>query len=319
MNFPLISVIVPNYNHAAFLKQRINSVLNQTYQNIEIIILDDCSTDNSKEIIEHFAKHEKVTNIIYNPKNSGSTFKQWKKGLELAKGEYIWIAESDDFADIIFLQTAVNALNKCKNKVLFNCNSYIINEKNELRTNNLSVDLPSGCYSGNDFIKKFLVDRNRIVNASACVFKKQHALQIINHITNFKIVGDWLFWILLLNNHTLAYSDKKLNYFRETSFSTRKHTNWQKKITRLTEELSVLDYILSLNLINKQVLSSRLKSIKDRLCWSAPSLFHIIKINNKQLKHSGFSISKLELITHCFLLKISSLKRKFNKNQRPNN
>ena len=93
---PLISIIIPNYNHALYLKQRIDSVLNQTFQDFELIILDDCSTDNSREIIERYRGNPKITQIIYNKKNSGGVFKQWIKGIEKVKGEYVWIAERDD-------------------------------------------------------------------------------------------------------------------------------------------------------------------------------------------------------------------------------
>lgn len=104
-----VSVIIPNYCHARFLNQRIDSVLNQTYRDYEVIILDDCSTDNSREIIESYRNHPKISHIVYNEKNSGSTFIQWEKGFELARGEYIWIAESDDVARSTFLEECMNA------------------------------------------------------------------------------------------------------------------------------------------------------------------------------------------------------------------
>lgn len=108
----MISVIIPNYNHAPYLKQRIDSVLNQTYTDMEVIILDDKSTDNSIEIIEQYRSHPKVVQIELNKQNSGTTFKQWQKGISLAKGEYIWIAESDDYADETFLEKVVGSINK---------------------------------------------------------------------------------------------------------------------------------------------------------------------------------------------------------------
>ena len=93
---PTLSAIVPNYNHGPYLKLRIDSILNQTYEDIEVIILDDNSQDNSVEIIESYRTHPKVSHILLNDRNSGSTFIQWEKGINLATGKWIWIAESDD-------------------------------------------------------------------------------------------------------------------------------------------------------------------------------------------------------------------------------
>ena len=79
----MVSVIIPNYNHAKYLEQRIDSVLNQSYQDFEVIILDDCSKDNSRDVIEKYRSHERVSHIVYNEQNSGGTFNQWNKGLSL--------------------------------------------------------------------------------------------------------------------------------------------------------------------------------------------------------------------------------------------
>ena len=101
---PEISVIVPNYNHARFLRQRIDSILNQTYQDFELILLDDCSTDNSRGVLESYSDNPHVTHIVYNERNSGSAFMQWDKGIQLSQGNWIWIAESDDWAEPDFLK-----------------------------------------------------------------------------------------------------------------------------------------------------------------------------------------------------------------------
>ena len=105
---PFFSVIIPNYNHALFLRQRIDSVLNQTYTDFEIILLDDHSPDNSREIMEEYRSNKKISHIVLNEKNSNSLLLQWKKGIALAKGDWIWIAESDDIADPGFLEECAN-------------------------------------------------------------------------------------------------------------------------------------------------------------------------------------------------------------------
>src|SRR6202007_216262 len=100
---PKVSIVVPNYNHAKYLRQRIESVLEQTYRDFEVILLDDCSTDESRSIISEYAADPRVR-VEFNERNSGSTFKQWNKGVGLAKGKYVWIAESDDYADKMLLE-----------------------------------------------------------------------------------------------------------------------------------------------------------------------------------------------------------------------
>lgn len=106
-NTPLVSVIVPNYNHARFLDERMESILGQTFQNFEVIILDDLSTDNSREVIEKYRNDPHVSQIVYNEQNSGSPFKQWNKGFRLAKGKLVWIAESDDSCEPTMLERLV--------------------------------------------------------------------------------------------------------------------------------------------------------------------------------------------------------------------
>ena len=102
---PRVSIIVPNFNHAAFLKRRLDSIFQQTMQDFELIFLDDASTDSSLAVFEDYAHDSRVTRHV-NQDNSGNPFVQWNRGLEMAAGEYIWIAESDDFADGIWPYSA---------------------------------------------------------------------------------------------------------------------------------------------------------------------------------------------------------------------
>ena len=98
--FPTVSVIIPNYNHAPYLRQRIDSVLKQDYQDFEVILLDDCSKDDSRQVLDSYRNHPKVSHVVYNEQNTGNTFIQWERGVNLAQGRYIWIAESDDVAEL---------------------------------------------------------------------------------------------------------------------------------------------------------------------------------------------------------------------------
>ena len=226
----LVSVIIPNYNHSLFLKHRIESVLSQTYPNFEIIILDDCSKDNSREIIEHYRNNPKVSQILFNEQNSGSTFKQWNKGIELAKGDIIWLAESDDVAEADFLQTLVPKFAKNEKAGIVYAQSYRLNEKSEITGTWLSwtdtldsnqfIKLSSNefvtdfCMNGLVFIDRFLIHKNIIPNASGVLFKKSIYQQVGGADETVKNCSDWLLWVKMLLISDVAFVAKPLNYFR---------------------------------------------------------------------------------------------------------
>ena len=91
----LISVIVPVYNVELYLERCINSIINQTYQNLEIILIDDGSTDRSGEICDEYKKKDMRINVIH--KQNGGSSSARNCGLEIAKGEYIGFVDSDDY------------------------------------------------------------------------------------------------------------------------------------------------------------------------------------------------------------------------------
>jgi glycosyltransferase involved in cell wall biosynthesis len=247
-----ISVIIPNYNHANYLKLRIDSVLAQTYTNFEVIILDDCSTDNSKLVIEQYKDHPSVSHIVYNQINSGNTFDQWKKGLSLAKGDYIWIAESDDYADPEFLQTVIKPLSQHEDIIISYCQSLVVDSENKILGKVDWADALDNKKWSRDYIEdsfvereKYLRYRNTIPNASAVIFRKPDDLSIVDQSIKLKLSGDWLFYInLLKQNGKIAYSSRPLNHFRTHANTTRHATNKAKELIRFSEYKSFIDPFL---------------------------------------------------------------------------
>lgn len=214
---PTISVIVPNYNHAPYLRQRLDSIYNQTFQNFEIIILDDCSTDNSKEIIEEYRNKQQTSHIVYNDVNSGSPFKQWAKGFDLAQGEYIWIAESDDWAELNFLEEMVNILDKDSSLTLAFCESFW--EYSE-RTTFGQLLTKNTFFKGLDFIQNRQIFNNNIVNASSVLFRKKFLSKIPTDYQKFRGSGDYILWSYLCELGNIYYSTKRLNHFRRHDSAT---------------------------------------------------------------------------------------------------
>lgn len=221
---PLVSVIIPNYNHAQFLKERIDSVLNQTFNDVEVIILDDCSTDNSREIIESYRGQEKISQILFNDSNSGSPFAQWQKGLSYAKGSWIWFAESDDVAAFDFLET----LMRCPGKLKYTKSRII--DKNSIPSNCYGFDsMPSGKHfaafndgfsmPGPSFVNQWMLRDNFIPNASAVLIETALAREVMATIgmelSTFRLIGDWVFWVeCLMRTDQITYCPLPLNDFR---------------------------------------------------------------------------------------------------------
>ena len=211
-----LSVIIPNYNHSKFLEQRINSVLNQDFDDYEIIILDDNSTDNSYEIINKFRSNKYVSHIVFNKTNSGSPFLQWQKGFELSSGEYVWIAESDDYADEKFLSTIIPLLKEHRGAPIAYCYSQFVDiNGNDLKMGHNIISKNPRFYTSTNFIKKKLLLGNTICNASAAIFKKDVLKCIDDSYCKFKAAGDWLFWIEIAEKGTVIEVRQQLNFFRQ--------------------------------------------------------------------------------------------------------
>jgi glycosyltransferase involved in cell wall biosynthesis len=196
--------------------------LNQDFENYELIILDDCSTDLSYSLIEELRNHPKVSHVIFNEENSGSPFKQWQKGLLLAKGKYIWIAESDDVAESNFLSKMVPFLSKFENVGLVFCNMKYINNRGEVigDTDNwfkkyTNPETHFTKFNGIEFCKKHLLRYNIIQNASGLLFKRDLVRNNINWIdTSLRSSGDWKLWINIAINSDIICVNEYLNYYR---------------------------------------------------------------------------------------------------------
>ena len=242
MNKPLVSVIIPNYNHARFLDERIQTVLNQTYPNFELIILDDKSTDCSLEVINKYKDDPHVSKIVVNEENSGSTFKQWHKGFELAEGNIVWIAESDDSCDTKLLEVLVQGYlesdavlafcKSCKYDVDGNRCCYFPHDKL----------VKSFSMTGHDFIKEHMIHGNIVANASSAIFNRQAALSVDRKYMSMRGEGDWLFWIELMQLGNVFFCKEELNYFRSHQINTTKLLNYC-GISQ-TEHKIVFDYLV---------------------------------------------------------------------------
>lgn len=260
-NQPAVSVLIPNYNHATYLEQRIESVLAQTYQDFELILLDDCSADNSIEIINRYRENEKVSHVIINEVNSGTTFKQWAKGIELAKNDWIWIAESDDWCEPTLLQNLVEGITA--NTCISFCQSIAVKGEKILYYN--KSDFFYKTYLGYDFVREKMLRITSISNASQAIFRKDVYYKIDKTFTTYKFSGDWLFWMLIALHGNVFVSGKCLNYFRKHDKDVTSPSLKNGMMYR--EYIKTVNVLQQHNVVNKNESSNLLILKFNELLW----------------------------------------------------
>lgn len=235
-NLKKVSVIIPNYNYARYLEERMKSIVNQTYPIYELIILDDASTDDSVNVIENFIQQNPNLDIKVevNSLNSGSVFKQWFKGIAHATGDYIWIAEADDLSAPTFLEKAMSGFDLDDDVILSYCQSSKIDKSGNIiesnylaHTDEIDVGKWKETYirSGIDEICDSLIVKNTIPNASAVVFKNIDVSSISEEVCSFRLAGDWRFYIGVLEHGKIHFHPEPLNYHRFHSNSVRESVN----------------------------------------------------------------------------------------------
>jgi len=205
----LVSIILPNYNHAAFLQERLDSIFHQSHQNFEVIILDDASTDSSASLLEPYRNHAKVSHFHINKVNTGSPFLQWKKGLLLARGKYIWIAESDDCCELDFLEKQIQQLDSCDVAV---ARTKVFNTLEIGREITHPAFRAAACVKLSRETLLFCP----ILNVSTIVFKAVDQQQLSNAtFVQYPIIGDLVFYYEFFFGSMLCQQLETTSYFRQ--------------------------------------------------------------------------------------------------------
>lgn len=227
---PKVSVLVPSYNHGHYIGDRIESILNQTYGNIELIVIDDCSNDDSNKIISELQEKHGFRYLL-NERNSGTPFSAWERICSLASGDYIWVCESDDVAEPSFVEMAVASLTAEPDAVMFYCSSHIINETGKIigHTDSYFHDIWKETHWDSDFIAdghaeliQFQLRGQTLPNMSSALFTTN---VFINAYTPFlkrlRLTGDWLFVGEVLKQGKVVFNHTALNRFRKHEVTAR--------------------------------------------------------------------------------------------------
>ncbi len=223
---PKVSVIVPGFNHARYLRQRLDSIYAQSYPNVEVILLDDCSTDDSVAVMREYAdRYPDRTLCRFNETNSGSVFRQWKTGLELATGELVWIAESDDYCSENFLTEMVRAFRNQAVRLAFSRTAFVSGEPAEkvFSTEEYMSDLGLAIWrqpfvrSAHALVKAGWAAKNLVPNVSSAVFRHPGRLALFDdpEWLGLRLCGDWVFYLSLIRGGLVAYSPDATNFYRQ--------------------------------------------------------------------------------------------------------
>lgn len=236
LQMPKVTVLVPNYNHARFLKRRLDSIYAQTYRNLEVILMDDCSTDDSREVMTGYAeRYPVITRKLFNDRNTGSAFRQWAKGIAAADGDLVWIAESDDFCDPNFLEVLVRCFDD-EAVMLAHARCVFVDQNEQPMPNHLQqyvadLGLPgkwevSHTETAHNEVRCALGIKNTIPNASGVLFRRPVDLQLLTDESwlSMRVAGDWIFYLTVLQGGKISYTVDTANYFRRYIGSTAEVT-----------------------------------------------------------------------------------------------
>ncbi|WP_442756475.1 glycoside hydrolase family 99-like domain-containing protein [Methylocystis sp. JAN1] len=244
-----VSAAVPNYNYARYMPERLGSVFAQTYPIREVIVLDDCSSDDSLEAIQKTAAHwERDIRLVANDVNSGSVFSQWRKAALLAKGDFVWIAEADDSCDAEFLEELIPFFDKDEQvKFVFSDSRTVDADgspqwdsyKSYYATVAPDALSKSAVFDGAEFVAKYLSVKNVILNASSVVWRRASLLAALDAcetaLSNYRFAGDWVLYLTALSqpNARVGYNASALNVHRRHGSSVTHSTEGARHIDEI--------------------------------------------------------------------------------------
>ncbi|WP_374175445.1 glycosyltransferase [Flavobacterium tructae] len=243
-NSPLVSIICLCYNHERFVVESLNSVLNQSYKNIELIIADDCSTDASETVIRNWLKNNPEHQFISNKQNLGNT-KTFNKVLQFTKGDYIIDLAADDILLKDCVEKQVNAFlnSNLKKLAVVYGNVEIISENNqhlrhyyEVGTERKTIVKPA---SG-DIYLAMLNQSSMICSVSSMM--KRKVLEELNGYDENLAYEDLDFWIRASRDHTFEFIDTVLVQKREIASSLG--NQFYKKFNAKTRKINHSSYLV---------------------------------------------------------------------------
>lgn len=243
---PLVSIVFTSYNHKEYLQQALNCLVNQTYKNYELIIIDDCSTDGSQEILNsYFKNYSHLINLFLLEKNSGSYVKASNYGAKQAKGEYLLFAQCDDYCENNQIEKLTRTFDHYPNLGVVYSRSNLVNEKGKFISDDYtirSLAFQKKCKTNTIIegkqMRSFLTHSCVIPNLSAAMIRKSLFVENEGLSERYLVAADWAFWLDLSEKTDFYYLTEPLNYFRQHETTIRSSI----KISRQINEFYTIFY-----------------------------------------------------------------------------
>ncbi|EAL2296047.1 glycosyltransferase family 2 protein [Campylobacter jejuni] len=238
-----ISIILPTYNVEQYIARAIESCINQTFKNIEIIVVDDCGSDKSIDIAKEYAKKDDRIKIIHNEENL-KLLRARYEGVKVANSPYIMFLDPDDYLELNACEECMKILKNNEIDLLF-FNAFVLENNNKYRR---KLNFQEKCYAKKDFLKELLKTKNLFWTVWAKVIKKELYLKAVGLISleNAKInmAEDVLLYYPLINiSNTIFHLSKNLYNYQINNFSITKTLTLQNIKTNIQEQDNVL-YLL---------------------------------------------------------------------------
>ena len=272
---PLISIIVPCFNNEKYVEKCLDSINQQSFKDFEVIIINDGSTDNSKEIIEHFIKTKPNYHLI-NQKNMGVSTAR-NNGLKLVKGEFVCFVDADDYIESNYLKELYKAIKETHSDLCIcsvvhedlNGNTVFLDKLESLTLTNIETanlkKLIWG-YACNKLYKTAIIKKNHIL------FKK-----------DIKFAEDELFYLnyLFTIKHVCMISDVLYHYVRQKQSATKNTTNMDVQVNRFDSRRQIIE-LLAKNNVDQYVINKHIIACIDTCLLVLAYKFKDKKLEKKQ-------------------------------------
>lgn len=293
--FPLVSVLIPTYNYARFLDEAIQSVLDQTYQHFEIVIVDNNSTDDTAQVVSKYLSDNRVK-YYRNERNLGLVG-NWNKCVEYASGEFVKFLMADDKFKPELLEEFLDIMKRYPKVALVTSNSEMFGARSKPRISDFI-----GLQNGKDMIFRCLNQGsgNLIGEPTTVMIRKKDLDQVGEFKTDYTCLVDLNMWLRLLDCGDAYFIAKNLSYFRV-------HNNQQSARTNVNNWIDEYHFYKDVKEHNVYKLDSKfLKNlgldnvIKDRAIHCAKGMYRILprffKGNNSGVISKAFMITARERV-----------------------